>query len=562
MKTLVAMPPLKKSDIQGKLAQMTREAEERDAKRRAEKSACAYMDARTTPINVDALGMVAEEDAKKARLAVIEYKKEKIALAVHDPREAGAQKIIEELKKKGYEVVCYVVSESNLAHIQSFYKFVQKTQETITGKFTIDENTLKEKVKSLEGLGNALVEAIQQPRVTTGHILDLLVVGALINRASDIHLESREAHGMVRLRIDGALHDVPKNIEKGTYASIVSRIKLLAELKLNIKSEPQDGRFSIAFDKKQVEVRVAVAPSEFGESVVMRLLDPDAINISLEELGLRPDDREILERELAAPNGLLINTGPTGSGKTTTLYACLRYKQSKEIKIITIEDPIEYHIEGIEQTQVDEEAGYTFASGLRSLMRQDPDVILVGEMRDKETAEIGVQAALTGHLVLSTVHANEAAGAVPRLIDLGVRAGSIGPALNCIIAQRLVRRLCGACKVKKEITGEFKSHVEVFIKKLPTRVEKKAHESITMYDPKGCAECNGIGYKGRIAIYELLRTDEDMKELIEKEVSQGAIKERAHAQGMVTMQQDGILKTLQGVTTLEEVAGATGEIVW
>lgn len=557
------MPQLKKTtELQTHLSRMAREAEERDAKRRGEKSGHAYIDARVSPINVDALGMIPEGEAREAKTVIIELRKQKIALAAYDPESEKTKKIITRLEGQGFEVTCYVTSESSLAHVVSFYKFVQKTQEEITGKVEIEHERLQEKVSSLEKIASTLEEAQdEQAKTPTRHLLEIIITGALVNRASDIHLEAAESHGIVRLRIDGVLHEITHPIAKNNYASILSRIKLLAELKLNIKTEPQDGRFSITFKEKQVEVRVAVAPSEFGEGVVMRLLDPDAINISLGELGLRKDDLVIIEKELAQPNGLLINTGPTGSGKTTTLYAFLRHKYSKEIKIITIEDPIEYHVEGIEQTQVDDEAGYTFASGLRSLMRQDPDVILVGEIRDKETAEIGVQAALTGHLVFSTVHANDAAGAVPRLVDLGVRPGSIGPALNCVIAQRLVRRLCASCKTKKQAEAKHEKALQVFVENMPARVDKSDYAVIDLYEPQGCDACNGIGYKGRIAIYELLEINDAVEELITKEVSQAKIKEAAHASGMVTMQQDGILKVIKGITTMEEVAAATGEIV-
>ncbi|OGY67028.1 MAG: hypothetical protein A3H63_01215 [Candidatus Harrisonbacteria bacterium RIFCSPLOWO2_02_FULL_45_10c] len=304
---------------------------------------------------------------------------------------------------------------------------------------------------------------------------------------------------------------------------------------------------------------MAVAPSEFGEVIVMRVLDPDAINLSLNDLGLRADDREIIEAELKRPNGMILNTGPTGSGKTTTLYAFLKHKRTSEIKIITIEDPIEYHLEGIEQTQVKVEANYTFGNGLRSIMRQDPDVILIGEIRDKETSEIAIQAALTGHLVFSTVHANEAAGAIPRLVDLGVKPSSIGPALNLIIAQRLVRRLCEACKVK-DANADFKKKLEEVVKKLPAHVKKDEYKNITLYKVKGCKKCNDLGYKGRVAIYELLQISKEIEVLMSKGGGEIEIQEFALRQGMVTMQQDGLLKIINGLTTLSEVENVTGPI--
>jgi type II secretory ATPase GspE/PulE/Tfp pilus assembly ATPase PilB-like protein len=338
---------------------------------------------------------------------------------------------------------------------------------------------------------------------------------------------------------------------------------LLSNLKLNVRDEPQDGRFTINLANKDVEVRVAIAPSEFGEVVVMRLLDPDAINLTLQDLGLRDDDLEIAKEQLDRPHGMVLNTGPTGSGKTTTLYAFLRHKNTPDMKIITIEDPIEYHLEGIEQTQVDEEAGYTFGSGLRSLMRQDPDVILVGEIRDKETAEIAVQAALTGHLVLSTVHANEAAAAIPRLLDLGVKPASLAPALNLLIAQRLVRRLCKFCKAEEEISLDLKQKIENYIKAMPSRVDKNKYLSgIKIYKPVGCEKCNMTGYKGRIGIYELLVVNPKIQELIVNGAGQLAIIQEVKKTDFVSMQQDGVLKIISGITTFSEVEGVAGKIEW
>jgi type II secretory ATPase GspE/PulE/Tfp pilus assembly ATPase PilB-like protein len=279
-------------------------------------------------------------------------------------------------------------------------------------------------------------------------------------------------------------------------------------------------------------------------------------------LGLRDDDLDIIKEQLQRPNGMALNTGPTGSGKTTTLYAFLRYRLSSEVKIITIEDPIEYHLEGVEQTQASDESGYTFASGLRSLMRQDPDIILVGEIRDKETAEIAVQAALTGHLVFSTVHANEATGAIPRLLDLGVKANSLAPALNLLIAQRLVRRLCTKCKKEKPLDEKTKAQIENFIHALPQRVAKKEYEHITLYEPVGCEYCNHTGYRGRVGIYELLIVDKAIQALITKEAGQVEIDSLVKTKGFVSMQEDGVLKVIQGITTCDEVEGTTGKIVW
>jgi type IV pilus assembly protein PilB len=294
----------------------------------------------------------------------------------------------------------------------------------------------------------------------------------------------------------------------------------------------------------------------------MRVLDPSATLVGLPNLGLRADNLVVVKRALERPNGLILNTGPTGSGKTTTLYAFLRDVNSPEMKIITLEDPIEYRIEGIEQTQVDEEAGYTFANGLRAIVRQDPDVILVGEIRDLETADIAMQSALTGHLVLSTLHTNDAVGAVPRLINLGVKAVSIGPALALVIAQRLVRVLCLACKKAVPTDDVTAEKIKTFLARLPAQVDRKPYEHPTFFAPVGCPKCNGIGYRGRIGIFEFLEGGPDLETTILREASEVALREVAKKQGMVSMQEDGILKAIVGQTTFEEVAGVTGELVW
>lgn len=560
------MAQAKKSVIDLKLAELGREAEEREAKRRAQKSNIPYLDAKTTPINIEALALIPEEKALKAKIALLEIKSQgkELAMAVFDPVLPEAREAIQGLEAKGYKTSLFVVSLSSLRHIWNFYRFVGSEGGKIVGSVAVTEKKiidLKNKLVSLQAVEKA-IDPLNKKNADTSELLEIIIAGAMANRSSDIHLEPGEESIKLRLRIDGSLYDVFKNLEKGVYLYLLSRIKLLSELKLNVHNEPQDGRFSVKFANKEIEVRVAVAPAEFGEVVVMRLLDPDTISLNLSELGLRKDDLAIAEQELKKPNGMILNTGPTGSGKTTTLYAFLEHKKSSEIKIITIEDPIEYKLEGIEQTQVDEEGGYTFANGLKSLMRQDPDVILVGEIRDKETAEIGIQSALTGHLVFSTVHANEAAGAIPRLLDLGVRASSIGPAVNLIIGQRLVRRLCPDCKVKTSASEDFKKKVKKVLDNLPQRVDHAGFKEITIYEAKGCAKCNQLGYKGRIAIYELLLVGPEMEELVSKETNEANLQRFAVGHGMVTMQQDGILKTISGITTLREVEEATGPLEW
>ncbi len=551
--------------IKNKLAQMQREAEERDAKRRAEKTKCPYADLSTTSINIEALSLIPEEDAKKAKMAAIELKEKKVALAVFDSEDPEAKKIIEKLKSEGYALSVFTVSLSGLTHIWSFYKFVFQKLENITGRVKIEEKKLLElekKLVSLESINSSIAE-MNEKFGYTGEILEIVLAGALSMRASDIHFEPSEDSTRIRLRIDGLLYDIFDKLKPKNHTSVVSRIKLLSRLKINVTDKPQDGRFTIGLTNKEIEIRTSINPSEFGETVVLRVLNPDSIHVGLPQLGFRADDLKIVEAELARPNGMILNTGPTGSGKTTTLYSFLQHTQNPEAKTITIEDPIEYHLDGIEQTQVEPESGYTFASGLRSLLRQDPDMILIGEIRDLETAEIAIHASLTGHLVFSTLHANDAPGAVPRMIDLGVKASVLAPAINLVIAQRLTRKLCVNCKVEKKIDAELENKIKNFIEKLPDRVDKEFYKSnIKIFEPKGCEKCNNLGYKGRIGVFELLLIDKDMELLISKDPTEIGIKEMAAKQGMVLMQQDGILKAISGITTFDEVEKNTGALEW
>ncbi|MEK7590239.1 MAG: GspE/PulE family protein [Patescibacteria group bacterium] len=548
-----------------KLIKMKREAEERDAQRRAAKAKREYLSPVKIPIEVEALKLISEEEARRLKVAPFQLKKPDAALAVYDPDDKATKQLIASLEKEQrLRLKIFVVSESTLEHVWSFYKYIVKIIPPITGRVDIERELFSKLLKELTDLDKVkkTIGEFDYKNLPTGQLLEIILAGALANRASDIHFEPGEKNIDLRYRIDGLLHTVIDNLASDAYPTLVSRIKLFSHMKLNITNEPQDGRFTIGVGTKEIEMRVSAIPSEFGETLVMRILDPEAILISLKDLGLRNDDYEILEKQIKEPNGMILNTGPTGSGKTTTLYASLNHVKRPEIKIITIEDPIEYHLEGIEQTQVDLEAGYDFANGLQSMMRQDPDVILVGEIRDAKTASIAIQAALTGHLVFSTVHANSAAGAIPRLVDLEVRPSSIGPALNLIIAQRLVRRLCDKCKVSKKITPEIEKNIKNFLGSLPERVDRKNYGETQLFESKGCQFCNGLGYKGRVAVMEMMEVGPEMEKFITENVGEAEIKEFAAKKGMVTMQQDGVLKAISGITTFEEVENLTGAIQW
>lgn len=435
----------------------------------------------------------------------------------------------------------------------------------IIGQVDINPEIFKECQEKIKNIFNFKDQIEKYLSASISDLVQTILAGTICLDSSDIHLEPEENQAKLRIRIDGILHDVI-SFNLKSYKSLVSRIKLLSNLKLNITDRPQDGRFTIALAQTStekgflIEIRTSVLPAEYGESIVMRLLNPKNL-IEIEALGLRKDLIEIFNKEIRRPNGMIIVTGPTGSGKTTTLYAVLKRINSPEIKIITIEDPVEYHLEGLSQTQVEPEKGYTFASGLRSIMRQDPDVILVGEIRDLETAEIACQAALTGHLVFSTLHTNDAAGAIARLVDLGVRPVSIAPALNMVVAQRLPRKVCKKCvqflPANEQELKKIKKSLEKIDKKIlpPVFFEKQ----IKIPKPKGCEFCNFTGYKGRIGIFETFLVDDEMEKFILANPSIVAMRELAIKKGMILMQQDGLIKVLEGITTIEEVERVAGE---
>jgi type II secretory ATPase GspE/PulE/Tfp pilus assembly ATPase PilB-like protein len=418
--------------------------------------------------------------------------------------------------------------------------------EKITGLVKLPA---KKEIKNVPLLKKTLEASLSK---TTTEIVEIIVGGSISLDASDIHLEPEEEKVKLRARVDGVLQEIIE-IDKKVYKGILSRIKLLSGIKLNITDRAQDGRFTASLEELPIEIRVSTIPTEYGESIVMRLLNPKKL-IDLEQLGLRSDLLEIFKEEIKKTTGMIIVTGPTGSGKTTTLYAFLKKIRNPEIKIITIEDPVEYRLEGITQTQVEPAKGYTFANGLRAIVRQDPDVILVGEIRDGETANIAIQAALTGHLVLSTLHTNDAAGTIARLVNLGVKPYDIGPALNMIVAQRLVRKVCKKCKKEREASEKELEKMKRFLGNLPSTVKiPKIEKGLKIAQPVGCEDCNFTGFKGRCGIYEIILFDDEMEKFILKEQSIAALREKAKEKGMVTMYQDGLIKVLEGITSIEEV---------
>ncbi|MEF8847292.1 MAG: GspE/PulE family protein [Candidatus Paceibacterota bacterium] len=427
----------------------------------------------------------------------------------------------------------------------------------ITEEISISEKQLEQAKKNIKSVPDFKPAIKKKLKGKTTDLMQIILAGGISLNASDIHIEPLEKRAKMRVRVDGILHDV-LFLPLPNYKSVLSRIKLLAGAKLNVSDRPQDGRFSITVGDFEVEVRVSIIPAEHGESIVLRVLNPQSL-IDLGELGVRENLLQDFKNQIKKPNGMILVTGPTGSGKTTTLYAFLRQIRSPKKKIITIENPIEYHLEGISQTQTEKDKGYDFASGLESIVRQDPDVILVGEIRNKETAKIALQASLTGHLVFSTVHTNDAAGTITRLHSLGADIVNIAPALRMVIAQRLVREACDKCMEFRKPTSKELDKLKKALNNLPDEVEKpEINESTEIPDVHGCKYCNNTGYRGRTAIFEAFTVDEEIEELILNEPSISELRKKIQEKGMVTMKQDGFLKVLKGQTTIKEVERITG----
>lgn len=549
--------------IEEHLRSLHAQEEEDLARILSEKYSLPYIKLTTVSIDASALLLVSEPEAREAELAVFQMLGKKIKVAIRNPNSESAKHILEELKRKRYAPEIFMVSLHSLEHAWKNYADAHRAQPLSNGIINIDKRILPEELTTLRTIQQ--FRSILEPLTLSEEerhmslMLEILLEAALILEVSDIHIKPEEETTRLRVRIDGVLHDV-LFFSTRIYALILSRIKLLSGIKLNIKKESQDGRFTInRHEEESIEVRTSTLPGSYGESVVIRILDPKLISLSLEDLGMQIPVLDMIKSELNKPNGMILTTGPTGAGKTTTLYAFVKHINSTDINIVSIEDPIEYHLKEVNQTQVNEEQGYTFSNGLRSIVRQDPDVILVGEIRDLETAEIAMHAALTGHLVFSTLHTNNAAGTIPRLIDLGVRPNIIAPAINLAMAQRLVRRLCAVCRKPQKPEGAELQYIQGILEDLPHPYTKPNPATQTLWQAVGCDECGGIGYKGRISIFEVFLIDDEIENLILQTPSESAIRELTKKQGMLTMQQDGILKAFAGITAIDEIMRVTGE---
>ncbi len=513
------------------------------------------------PVENEALRLMTEKEARMLNIAPFKLLGKDVHVAVVSPQEDILAQAKKYFVDHGYTPHFYMASNASLAKAWDRYTEISYASESRVGSMEISGTALKEimlGIKNITDIKDAIIQTQKDNTHTTSHILEIALAGAIAINASDLHFEPEEDVVRLRFRLDGVLHEVME-LKPSVHKLLNSRIKLLAGLKITSSAIAQDGRFSIFLDEEEISLRVSLIPGAYGESIVMRILNPKSIRVKLEDLGISPDLFDVFMREIKKPNGMILLTGPTGSGKTTTLYSFLQKIYSPEIKIITIEDPIEYHLPGITQTQTENEKGYTFLEGLRSSLRQDPDVIMVGEIRDSETAKIAVESALTGHLVFSTLHTNNAAGVIPRLIDLEVNPKILVSALSLSIAQRLVRKLCTVCKKEVPPTEEESRIITMVIdqaKKDGKDISKHGideHNPFTLYAPTGCPACNNTGYKGRIGIFEAICKTKEIEQIIPNNPSERQIQDIAKTQGYLDMRQDGIVKILKGITSYEEV---------
>lgn len=530
------------------LGQINRDLEEKAAREHAQDLKLPYVDVDMFPINPDVLHLVKEEDARKACAMPFFKSGKKVRIAVTDPAKPETQEMLKNLESMGYELQIHLASNVSLNEAFRHYSSAQYKLKT-EAKNIVEEKEIKYE-KELENLALLKDKIAALP---SEEALNTLHVSAIKAGASDIHYQPEENECVIRFRIDGVLHNV-FSVGKDVYANLANQLKYKAGMKLNITTVPQDGRFRFIVNERKIDVRVSSIPTEYGESFVCRILDSGKHFGNFDELGFTGKSLEILKKSCELAQGMVLVTGPTSSGKTTTLYVLLNKFNQPEVKIITLEDPIEYHLQGITQSQINEKRGYNFADGLRSILRQDPDVVMIGEIRDLETAEACAQAALTGHVVLSTLHTNSAVETIPRLITIGLPPFMVAPSLSVVIAQRLVRRICDACKKERPVTPKEK---EIFEKTL--QEIKSIDPSVNISVPaavkvqQGCEACSVTGFRGQMIISEVLHVDSEIKDAILANKSANDIFVIARKRGMLTMHEDGILKVIAGHTTLDEL---------
>jgi type IV pilus assembly protein PilB len=509
------------------------------------------------------LNLISEDLARKHQMAFFAKAGRVLKVAMLNPQDIEALNVLQFIaEKEKMEIEVYSISRADIQEILNNYKSAESVIEEAVQSFDTESEGDDGKgiLSSSDDEDDSKIgEVIKDAPIAK--LVQVVINHAIEGKASDIHIEPIENSYRVRYRVDGVLHAslvLPKDVGR----AVISRIKILANLKIDEKRKPQDGRFKIEINGNKIDFRISSLPVIEGEKIVMRVLDKESGLMDLESLGLLGRNHDVLSRRIMEPYGIILITGPTGSGKSTTLYAFLSILNKEERNIITLEDPVEYFIEGINQSQIKPEIGYTFASGLRSILRQDPNVIMVGEIRDNETAELAIHAALTGHLVFSTLHTNSAVGSIPRLIDMEVEPFLLSYSLRALVAQRLVRRVCEKCKVEMEIPNKLMQEIENELKDISdnelARYGLSRKERPRFYHGKGCEECKKLGLRGRLAIYEVLEvTDEVQKLITEGRATENDIREQSMKQGMITMKQDGLLKAWKGTTTLSEVERVT-----
>jgi type IV pilus assembly protein PilB len=505
-------------------------------------------------VPLEILELVPQETVQHYKMVALSKKDNVLEVGMVYPEDLDAQEALKFLSRSGkfsYKVFLITPSTFNeiLKKHRSLTQEVGKALERLEEELKVEKKGTAPTVAEIE----KLVEEAPISKVVAV-ILRYSVEG----KASDIHIEPGRERLRIRFRLLGSLHSsimLPLRVHR----SIVSRIKVLSNLKLDETRVPQDGRFSTKIEKKNIDFRVSTFPTTLGEKVVIRVLDPIMGLKKFKELGMAKRGSDVVNRAIAKPFGMILSTGPTGCGKTTTLYSILRILNKEGVNIVTLEDPVEYQMEGVSQSQVRPEIGYSFANGLRSILRQDPDIIMVGEIRDEETAALATHAALTGHIVLSTLHTNDSLGVIPRLVDLGIQAFLIPATLSLAIAQRLVRGLCDKCKEKVKPRKEIKDLILREVAGFPKQIKEKIKipKPLYVWEPKGCSECNQGGFSGRIGLFEVFEMTEELAETVLKDVSEKSLREEAKRQAMITMRQDGIMKVLEGKTTIEEVLRTT-----
>lgn len=542
--------------LEKKIEQLSKKGREEEVKLSANVVGVQYINLVGFPVSPDALTQIPKETAEKLKCICFLFTGPEIRLAATDPSAPEVVSLLHSLEERHKaHGGLYQMSEESFASALKLYDNLPKVRVVVKG-VQITESELEKFQAKMTSIAD-ISEVLKTANITD--VLTVVIAASLRLSSSDIHIEAEENDIAVRFRVDGILQTVGK-LEKSQWKKIINRIKLVAGLKLNVIDRPQDGRFTIFQKEHKIDVRASTIPTSAGESVVMRILNSESIQLDLTNLGFRPPVIEKLMKVIEQPNGMIVTTGPTGSGKTTTLYAILQHLNKPEVKILTLEDPVEYKMDGINQSQIDASKDYTFAKGLRSILRQDPDIVMVGEIRDLETAETAIQAALTGHLLISTIHTNDAAGAIPRFVSMGVKPFLLAPALTAIMGQRLARKLCTECKKPADLDEATKAGVLELLTAIPEASgEKPDLSSPVFYQAVGCEACNNTGYKGRVGLYELLLKDSTVEKFIlEGTISEFAVRDIAVQQGMVTMAQDGLLKALEGVTTVDEVKRVAG----